>query len=58
MPTSKKRVKKNYEEATPITKNPLKTKLGKFMVIILIFGFMGAAVVGLIITLVQAVQTI
>jgi len=57
MPTSKKRVKKNYEEAAPITKNPLKSKFGKFMVIILIFGFVGAAIVGLIITLVQAVQS-
>ena len=57
MPTSKKRVKKNYEEAAPVTKNPLKTKWGKAMVIILIFGFVGAGVVGLVITLVQAFQS-
>ncbi len=58
MPTSKKRVKKNYVEAEPITKNPLKSKFGKFMVVVLVFGFVGAAIVGLIITLVEAVQSL
>jgi len=58
MPTSKKRVRSQREEAAPITKNPLKTKFGKFMVVILVFGFIGAAIVGLIITLVQAIQSI
>ena len=57
MPTSKRRVRKNYEEVAPITKNPLKTKWGKAMVLVLIFGFIGAGVVTLVITLVQAVQS-
>ena len=56
MPTSKKRVKKNYEEATPVTKNPLKTRFGKFMVIILILGFVLSGVIGLIYTLIQALN--
>ncbi|MCK5387940.1 MAG: hypothetical protein KAJ22_01535 [Candidatus Izimaplasma sp.] len=58
MPTSKKRIKRNYEESTSITKNPLKTKWGKAMVLVLIFGFIGAGLVTLIITLVQAFQSI
>ena len=56
MPTSKKRVKKNYEQAVPITKNPLKTKFGKVMIVILILGFVGAGVLGLIYTLIQALS--
>ncbi len=58
MPTSKKRVRKQHVEADPITKNPLKSKFGKFMVVVLVFGFIGAAIVGLIITLVQAIQSL
>ena len=58
MPTSKKRVKKNYDESASITKNPLKTKWGKAMVIVLIFGFIGAGLVTLIVTLIQAFQSI
>ena len=56
MPTSKKRVKKNYEEAVPITKNPLKTKFGKVMVLILVLGFVLSGVIGLIYTLVQSLE--
>ena len=56
MPTSKKRVKKDYEEAVRITKNPLKTKLGKFMVIMLILGFVLSGVVGLIYILYQTMS--
>ena len=56
MPTSKKRVKKNYEEAVPITKNPLKTRGGKIMIIVLIFGFVGAGVLGLILILIKALE--
>jgi len=56
VPTSKKRVKKNYEEAVPITKNPLKTRFGKVMIIILVLGFVGAGVLGLIYTLIQALS--
>ncbi len=56
MPTSKKRIKKNYEEAVPISKNPLKTKKGKAIIIILILGFVGAGILGLIYTLIEALK--
>ena len=56
MPTSKKRVKKDYEDAVPVTKNPLKTKWGKAMVLILILGFVLSGVVGLIYTLITAMN--
>ena len=56
MPTSKKRVKKNYEESIPVTKNPLKTKWGKVMVLILILGFVLGGVIGLIYALIEAVS--
>ncbi len=56
MPTSKKRSKKNYEEAVPITKNPLKSKWGKVMVVILALGFVLSGVVGLIYTLITAMN--
>jgi len=56
MPTSKKRSKKNYEEAVPITKNPLKSKWGKVMVVILALGFVLSGVVGLIYTLITAMS--
>jgi hypothetical protein len=48
MPTSKKRVKKNYEESIPVTKNPLKTKWGKVIIVILAAGFVGSVVASLI----------
>ena len=53
MPTSKKRVKTNYDEAVRVNKNPLKTKLGKFMVLMLILGFVLSGVVGLFYILYQ-----
>jgi hypothetical protein len=56
MPTSKKRAKKSKEAAVPITKNPLKSKLGKIMVLILILGFVLSGVVGLIYTLITALN--
>ncbi len=57
MPTSKKRSnKKNYEEAVSITKNPLKSKWGKAMVLILALGFVLSGVVGLIYTLITAMN--
>lgn len=56
MPTSKKRIKKDYEYAAPVTKNPLKTKWGKVMVLILILGFVLSGVIGLIYTLIQAMS--
>lgn len=58
MPTSKKRVKKNYEEAIPVTKNPLKTTWGKALVIVLALGFVLSSIVLLIYTIIAAVQTV
>lgn len=54
MPTSKKRDIKNKEAVVPITKNPLKSKFGKVMVLILILGFVLSGIVGLIYTLIAA----
>ncbi|KFZ26158.1 MAG: hypothetical protein KQ78_01654 [Candidatus Izimaplasma bacterium HR2] len=57
MPTSKKRVPKEREASVRAVKNPLKTKLGKIMVLILILGFMLGGVIGLIYTLVDAMSS-
>jgi len=57
MPTSKKRVKKNYEESVPVTANPLKTKWGKIMILVLVLGFILSGVIGLIYTLVKTLET-
>jgi len=56
MPTSKKRVPKEREAAVRVVKNPLKTKLGKVMVLILILGFVLGGVIGLIYALIEAVS--
>ncbi len=48
MPTSKKRVKKESEEAKVIVRNPVKTPLGKIVIITLSFGFVLAIVVSLV----------
>ncbi|WP_168169788.1 hypothetical protein [Candidatus Izimaplasma sp. ZiA1] len=56
MPKSKKRVKKNHEEVIPVTKNPLRTKWGKVMVLVLALGFVLGSVAGLIYTLYLALQ--
>ncbi len=54
MPTSKKRVPKEREASVRVVKNPLKTKLGKVMVLILILGFVLGGVVALIYALITA----
>lgn len=54
MPTSKKRVPKEREASVRVVKNPLKTKLGKIMVLFLILGFVLGGVIALIITLFEA----
>jgi len=56
MPKSKKRVKKSQEEVIPVTKNPLRTKWGKVMVLVLALGFVLGSVAGLIYTLFLALQ--
>ena len=56
MPTSKKRVAKEREAAVRVTKNPLKTKVGKIMVLVLILGFVLSGVIGLIYTLIQSMS--
>ena len=57
MPTSKKRVPKEREASVRAVKNPLKTKLGKVMVLILISGFLLGGVIGLIYTLINAMSS-
>lgn len=56
MPTSKKRVKKTQQEVTPVTKNIAKTKTGRIIIVILALSFVLSGVVGLIYTLVMAMQ--
>ena len=56
MPTSKKRVIKEREASVRAVKNPLKTKLGKIMVLILILGFVLGGVIGLIYTLIDSLN--
>ena len=56
MPTSKKRVPKEREASVRVVKNPLKTKLGKIMVLILILGFVLSGLIGLVYALIQAMS--
>jgi len=56
MPTSKKRIKKETEESTVIVKNPLKTKTGKAVVVILSAGFVLGTLITLIVVMVQIAQ--
>jgi len=56
MPTSKKRVPKEREAAVRVVKNPLKTKLGKVMVIILALGFVLGGFVGLVYALIDSLN--
>lgn len=56
MPTSKKRVKKEKEQVAPVTKNIAKTRTGRIVIVILALSFVLSGVVGLIYTLVQAMQ--
>jgi len=57
MPTSKKRVKKeNQDNVQVIVKNPVKTKTGKAIIIILSAGFILSVLASLIVVLVQVAQ--
>ncbi len=56
MPTSKKRVKKEQEQVAPITKNIVKTRWGRIVIVILALSFVLSGIVGLVYTLVQAMQ--
>ena len=53
MPTSKKRVKKPEAVVERAVKNPLKTTLGKVVIIVLSFGFILGVVASLVAVLVQ-----
>jgi len=53
MPTSKKRVKKQANEVERAVKNPLKTTIGKIVIIVLSFGFMLGVVGTLVLVLVR-----
>ena len=57
MPTSKKRVKrKTQEEVAPITKNIVKTRWGRIVIVILALSFVLSGIVGLVYTLIMAMQ--
>ncbi len=56
MPKSKKRVKKQQEEVAPVTKNIVKTKWGRVVIVILALSFVLSGLVGLIYTLIQAMN--
>ncbi len=56
MPTSKKRTPKQREEVAPVTKNIVKTRWGRVVIVILALSFVLSGLVGLIYTLVQAMQ--
>ena len=56
MPTSKKRVKKQSEPEVRATKNIVKTKLGRIVIVVLALGFVLSGLVGLIYTLIRAMQ--
>jgi hypothetical protein len=53
MPTSKKRVKKPEAQVERAVRNPLKTTLGKVVIIVLSFGFVLGVVSALVLVLVQ-----
>ena len=51
MPTSKKRVKKPQEETVPKTRNIVKTKGGKAVILILSVGFVLSVIVSLVVVI-------
>lgn len=54
MPTSRKRVKKpQQEEAVPKTRNIVKTKTGKAVILLLSLGFILSIVIGLVVVIVN-----
>ncbi|AIO19329.1 hypothetical protein KQ51_01453 [Candidatus Izimaplasma bacterium HR1] len=57
MPNSKKRVKKQTQHVAPITKNIVKTRWGRVVIVVLALSFVLSGLVGLIYTLVMALQT-
>jgi hypothetical protein len=57
MPNSRKRVKKkNPEEVAPVTKNIVKTRWGRIVIVILALSFVLSGIVGLVYTLIMAMQ--
>lgn len=56
MPKSKKRAKRESQEVEVAVKNPLKSPLGKAVVILLAAGFVVTVLVGLIAVIVQVAQ--
>lgn len=54
MPTSRKRVKKpQQEETVPKTRNIVKTKTGKAVILLLSLGFVLSVVIGLIVVIIN-----
>lgn len=56
MPTSKKRVQKDKNDIPVAVKNPIKTPLGKIIIILLSSGFVLSVLAGLIAVIVQVAQ--
>ena len=56
MPTSRKRTKKNKEEVVPVTRNITKTRWGRIVIVVLALSFVVSGIVGLIYTLIMAMQ--
>ena len=56
MPKSKKRKKKQQEEPKRATRNIVKTRWGRIVIVILALGFILSGVIGLVYTLIRAMQ--
>ncbi|MEC9484757.1 MAG: hypothetical protein UMR38_02640 [Candidatus Izemoplasma sp.] len=56
MPKSKKRKKKEQEEPKRATRNIVKTRWGRIIIVILALGFVLSGVIGLVYTLIRAMQ--
>ena len=57
MPKSKKRIKKQRQEVAPVTKNIVKTRWGRIVIVVLALSFVLSGLVGLVYTLVMAMQS-
>lgn len=56
MPASKKRVKKHHEEVAPITKNIVRTRWGRVVIVILALSFALSGLALLIYNIAQAMK--
>ncbi|MCF7925600.1 MAG: hypothetical protein K9L26_03605 [Candidatus Izimaplasma sp.] len=56
MPKSKKRKKKPQEEPKRASRNIVKTRWGRIVIVVLALGFILSGLIGLIYTLIRAMQ--